>query len=156
MIDGGHVYPLRALSSPQDKRERETFSLDRRHAWIAPSVRSLVTIPYARWGVTTHYLADWQARKHDIEMSVEQWNRMVEAFDVEALAAQIDSVGAGYHILTIGQNSAYYLTFQRNVRPAGQSTPQGFWVIGRPSSWRENPGYRQTPEPGAVLSPSGF
>jgi hypothetical protein len=63
----------------------------------------------ARWGVMTHYLADWQARAHGIDMSVEQWNRMVDAFDVETLAAQLESVGAGYHILTIGQNSGYYL-----------------------------------------------
>jgi len=63
----------------------------------------------ARWGVMTHYLADWQARTNSIEMSVEQWNKMVDAFDVEALAEQLKSVGAGYHILTIGQNSGYYL-----------------------------------------------
>ena len=63
----------------------------------------------ARWGVMTHFLADWQARTNKIEMSVEEWNRLVDGFDVEGLAEQIKSVGAGYHILTIGQNSGYYL-----------------------------------------------
>ncbi|RPJ53430.1 MAG: hypothetical protein EHM23_30970 [Acidobacteria bacterium] len=63
----------------------------------------------ARWGVMTHYLADWQARTNNLEMSVEQWNKMVDAFDVERLADQLKAVGAGYHILTIGQNSGYYV-----------------------------------------------
>jgi hypothetical protein len=63
----------------------------------------------ARWGVMTHYLADWIAGTLKVEMSVERWNQLVDAFDVEALADQLQSVGAAYHILTIGQNSGYYL-----------------------------------------------
>jgi hypothetical protein len=63
----------------------------------------------AKWGVMTHYLADWQARTNNIGMSVERWNKILDAFDVEALAEQLQSVGAGYHILTLGQNSGYYL-----------------------------------------------
>jgi hypothetical protein len=62
----------------------------------------------ARWGVMTHYLADWRARVDKTEMSVEAWNELVDHFDVEGLAGQLESVGAGYHILTIGQNSGYY------------------------------------------------
>jgi hypothetical protein len=62
----------------------------------------------ARWGVMTHYLADWRARVDKTEMSVETWNELVDHFDVEGLAEQLKSVGAGYHILTIGQNSGYY------------------------------------------------
>ncbi len=42
------------------------------------------------------------------QINVEKWNDMVDHFDVEALADQIKSVGAGYHILTIGQNSGYF------------------------------------------------
>jgi hypothetical protein len=63
----------------------------------------------AKWGVMTHYLADWQSREHNIPMSVEAWNKLVDGFDVEGLAEQLKSVGAGYHILTIGQNSGYFL-----------------------------------------------
>jgi hypothetical protein len=63
----------------------------------------------ARWGVMTHYLADWQARVHDLDMNVEQWNRMVDGFDVETLARQLQSAGARYYQITIGQNSGYYL-----------------------------------------------
>ena len=64
----------------------------------------------ARWGVMTHYLADWQARAHHLEMSPEQWNRMVDGFDAEGLAKQLQTVGAKYYQISIGQNSGYYLS----------------------------------------------
>jgi alpha-L-fucosidase len=63
----------------------------------------------ARWGVMTHYLADWKAREIKEQMTVERWNDMVSHFDVEGLAEQFKSVGAGYYLITIGQNSGYYL-----------------------------------------------
>jgi alpha-glucosidase len=63
----------------------------------------------ARWGVMTHYLADWRAKVDNEKMSAENWNDMVDHFDVEGLAKQIESVGAGYYLITIGQNSGYYL-----------------------------------------------
>ncbi len=64
----------------------------------------------AKWGVMTHYLADWIARNSGSGMNVERWNEMINAFNVEGLAEQIRSVGAGYYIITIGQNSGYYLS----------------------------------------------
>jgi hypothetical protein len=64
----------------------------------------------ARWGVMTHYLADWKAREAKEQMTVEKWNAMIDHFDVEGLAEQFKSVGAGYHLITIGQNSGYYLS----------------------------------------------
>ena len=64
----------------------------------------------ARWGVMNHYLADWIARREKIRMSVEEWNKLIDNFDVEGLAKQIKSVGAGYYLITIGQNSGYYLS----------------------------------------------
>ena len=63
----------------------------------------------ARWGVMVHYLADWKARDHNLPMNVEKWNQLVDGFDAEGLAEQVKSVGAGYLILTIGQNSGYFL-----------------------------------------------
>lgn len=57
-----------------------------------------------------HYLADWIARRDKITMNVEQWNKLIDSFDVEGLADQLDSVGAGYYLITIGQNSGYYLS----------------------------------------------
>jgi hypothetical protein len=67
----------------------------------------------ARWGVMTHYLADWIARRenfNDGRMTVERWNELVNGFDVEALARSLESVGAGYYLISIGQNSGFYLS----------------------------------------------
>ena len=65
----------------------------------------------ARFGVMNHYLADWIARRDNIDggrMTVERWNDLVDRFDVEAHAKQIESTGAKYQIFTIGQNSGFY------------------------------------------------
>ncbi len=64
----------------------------------------------ARWGVMTHFLADWIARGENTRPSVESWNALVDGFDVETLADQLKSVGAGYYLISIGQNSGYYLS----------------------------------------------
>jgi Alpha-L-fucosidase len=64
----------------------------------------------ARWGVMTHYLADWQARVHNLNMSVDEWNRLVDGFDAEGIAKQLESAGAKYYQISIGQNSGYYLS----------------------------------------------
>lgn len=66
-------------------------------------------MPQAKWGVMVHYLADWKARDHNLEMTVAKWNQLVDGFDANELAEQLKSAGAGYLILTIGQNSGYYL-----------------------------------------------
>ena len=60
----------------------------------------------ARWGVFMHYMAD-TVLKGD-ELTVENWNQAVDAFDVKGLADQLASVGAGYFVLTLGQNSGFY------------------------------------------------
>ena len=64
----------------------------------------------ARWGVMTHFLADWRARVDNEPMNVDKWNELIDRFDVDGLAKQLSSVGAGYYIVTIGQNSGYYLS----------------------------------------------
>jgi hypothetical protein len=63
----------------------------------------------AQWGVMTHYLADWLSRVHKLDMNTEQWNKLVDGFDVETLAGQLASLGARYYLITLGQNSGYYL-----------------------------------------------
>jgi hypothetical protein len=64
----------------------------------------------ARWGVMTHYLADWMSDTHHLTMSVNEWNRLVDQIDVEQIATQLQSVGASYYQISIGQNSGYYLS----------------------------------------------
>src|SRR5262245_61455660 len=74
----------------------------------------------ARWGTMTHYLADWQWGDEAAEKglpprgwrtlaSVERWNERIDRFDVEGLAQQLADARVPYHILTLGQNSGYYL-----------------------------------------------
>jgi alpha-L-fucosidase len=67
-------------------------------------------MPHARWGVMTHYLADWRMQVDRTPLSVDVWNQMIDEFDVEGLAEQIAAAGAGYHLLMIGQNSGYFLS----------------------------------------------
>lgn len=57
----------------------------------------------------SHYLADWQARVHNLDMNVALWNKLVDNFDVETLAGQLQSSGVRYYQITIGQNSGYYV-----------------------------------------------
>lgn len=89
----------------------------------------------AKWGVFCHYTASqvgWRKKMTaeewkktitapdfnqmyqqisalpPIEMSSEEWNGIVDSFDVEALARQLQEIGAGYFVITIGQNSGHY------------------------------------------------
>jgi alpha-L-fucosidase len=64
----------------------------------------------AKWGVMSHYLADWQARVHNLTMNVDLWNKLIDGFDVETLSKQLQSAGVRYYQITIGQNSGYYLS----------------------------------------------
>ncbi|MCE5185935.1 MAG: alpha-L-fucosidase [Planctomycetaceae bacterium] len=86
------------------------------HCLLLVSVTSVIFAEHraawmqeAKWGIMNHYLADWIARTENIDMNIEQWNKLVDGFDVEGLAEQVKSLGAGYYIITIGQNSGYYL-----------------------------------------------
>ena len=64
----------------------------------------------SRFGIMHHFLADLIARAENMDMNVETWNKLVDEFDVNGLSNQLHSVGAEYCILTIGQNSGYYLS----------------------------------------------
>jgi hypothetical protein len=76
----------------------------------APAQNRAAWMQQARFGVMTHYLADWQARAHNLNMSVEEWNKLVDGFDTEGIAQQLQAVGASYYQISIGQNSGYYLS----------------------------------------------
>jgi hypothetical protein len=64
----------------------------------------------AHWGVMTHYLADWRERADGEPRSIAHWNVLIDHFDVEGLAGQLQSVGAGWYLISLGQNSGYYLS----------------------------------------------
>jgi len=60
----------------------------------------------AKWGVFTHYMADTVLK--DDQITVENWNKAVDGFDVKGLADELASAGAGYYVVTLGQNSGFY------------------------------------------------
>ncbi len=64
----------------------------------------------AKWGVLCHYLADVASCTTATEMTAEEWNAQIDAFDVQGLAAQLAAVKAPYFFLTLGQNSGFYLS----------------------------------------------
>lgn len=57
----------------------------------------------ARFGVFLHYLTEK-------DTTVEEWNRRIDNFDAEGLARQLESTGARYFFITLGQNSGHYLS----------------------------------------------
>lgn len=63
----------------------------------------------ARWGVMSYYLAEIRAEVDQVPINGERWNYLVDRFDVEAVATQLEAVGAGYYMTTLGQASGYYL-----------------------------------------------
>ncbi|NUQ01986.1 MAG: hypothetical protein HUU35_19235 [Armatimonadetes bacterium] len=64
----------------------------------------------ARWGGFIHYLADVASAQQATEVPVEDWYRRIDGVNVERLAAQLAEAGAGYCVLTLGQNSGYFLS----------------------------------------------
>ena len=61
------------------------------------------------WGVFCHYLADSPGFSGGADLPPADWNRQVEAFDVDGLACQLESAGVPYFFITIGQNSGHFL-----------------------------------------------
>lgn len=61
------------------------------------------------WGILCHWLAGSPGEGEGAGVSVEEWNRQVDAFDADALAEQLAAIGAPYFFITIGQNSGHYI-----------------------------------------------
>ena len=65
----------------------------------------------ARWGVFAHYLADQAGDgRYAGLVTPEEWNSKIDGFDVEGLARQLAEIRAPYFVITVGQNSGYYLS----------------------------------------------
>jgi len=77
-----------------------------------------------KWGVMTHYLADWKAQTDHLNITVDEWNRLIDGFKVETLAEQLQQAGASWYQISLGQNSGYYLapnpTYERITGQAGK------------------------------------
>jgi len=61
----------------------------------------------ARWGVFAHYLPSAAGQDVARNMTVDNWNRLVDGFDVNGLADQLGDLKAGYYSITIGQRAGY-------------------------------------------------
>ena len=66
-----------------------------------------------RWGLFAHYLADTASNLKPIDLTVDDWNRRVDAFDVDGLARQLAAAHVPYFIITLGQNSGFYISPNR-------------------------------------------
>jgi hypothetical protein len=62
----------------------------------------------AGWGVMFHYLAMPASDRKPSPLSAADWQRHVDSFDVALFARQIQDIGAGYVIFTLGQNSGHF------------------------------------------------
>lgn len=62
----------------------------------------------AKWGVFLHFLSGAASETKPDGVTADDWNRRVAEFDVEGLASQLESIGAGWLGLTVGQNSGFY------------------------------------------------
>lgn len=62
----------------------------------------------AQWGLFFHYLGAPPSSSGGAELTADEWNRRVDAFDVVRLADLAESVQAGFVCLTLGQNSGHY------------------------------------------------
>ena len=56
-----------------------------------------------RWGLFAHYLADTASNLKPIDLTVDDWNRRVDAFDVDGLARQLAAAHVPYFIITLGK-----------------------------------------------------
>lgn len=63
-----------------------------------------------KWGCFFHYLASSASCKGKTDLSVDNWNCLIDGFNVEVLAKQLAEVGAGYCFITLGQNTGFYLS----------------------------------------------
>ncbi len=77
----------------------------------------------AKWGVFMHFLPGIPGGQ-PADQDAEDWNRRVDAFDVQGLVRQLRDAKAGYFVLALGQNSGHYCapnpTYDRiaGIRPS--------------------------------------
>ena len=76
-----------------------------------------------RWGLFAHYLADSASNLKPTVLPVSEWNRRIDAFDVAGLARQLAEAHVPYFVITLGQNSGYYLSPNRTYDEIVGITP---------------------------------
>jgi len=61
-----------------------------------------------KWGLFTHFLAAPASSALGAETTAEEWNRRVDAFDVDLFAKDLKDTSADFCCITLGQNSGHY------------------------------------------------
>ncbi len=115
-----------------------------------------------QWGVMHHWLADWIHARHCLSpygfrllsagapsdvvhrllairhlvppKTSDEWNQLVDGFDAETLARQIHEAGAGWFMLTIGQNSGHYCSPNATYRRISAESVVSCWPIHPPQA----------------------
>lgn len=65
----------------------------------------------AKWGVMIHYQPEWLASENELDpIDIEEWNQLVDNFDVEGLAKQLSEAGAGYLVMTIRHGPPFFIS----------------------------------------------
>jgi len=63
----------------------------------------------AKWGVMCHFLASEPGCGQDgAAVTAEAWNRKVDGFDADRFARRLADTGAGYFLMTVGQNTGHF------------------------------------------------
>lgn len=62
----------------------------------------------AKWGLFIHFLAVPANKSDGSHVSISEWNKKVESFDVERFAEQLAKLKVKYVFITLGQNSGYF------------------------------------------------
>ncbi len=109
-INAAPLYPT-LNSQPSPKQEHQAAP---KKTWLDD----------ARFGTMTHYLNDWlvqpscpwnRSYKLDPSRTLKgpftsaSWNQLINNFDVETLANQLQTAGVDYHIFTVSQCGGYYI-----------------------------------------------
>jgi hypothetical protein len=76
---------------PEKRNDKEFTQLEKKLFWFHS----------AKYGLFFHFLAPEE------DCTAQKWNDMVNAVDVEKFADQVNETGAGYVVLTLGQNQLY-------------------------------------------------
>ena len=77
-----------------------------------------------RWGLFAHYLADTASNLKPIDLTVDDWNRRVDAFDVDGLARQLAATPRQAEVaaLCVSELVTNAIVHTRSGRPGGTVT----------------------------------
>jgi len=61
-----------------------------------------------KWGVMVHFLSDFPCNRERVNLEIDEWNKIVDNFDIKNFVRNLSKVKTNWLIFTIGQNSGFY------------------------------------------------